>query len=166
LFRACVASVNKSGNYLELIQYENPNSTLKQSKDTNLYSCSYKNLCEKFIWSTIRLSDTSGFTQCSFKHREFSRNVHFLFNIHLKERFISEKQVEKGLICSGLARTLCKTGSVRQFVCTIIPSNYLELIQYENPNSTLKQSKDTNLYSCSYKNLCEKFIQGLHCISK
>jgi hypothetical protein len=26
--------------------------------------------------------------QCSFKHREFSRNVHFLFNIHLKEKIM------------------------------------------------------------------------------
>jgi hypothetical protein len=55
--------------------------------------------------------------------------------------------------CTFLENSLClnehcKTGSVRHFVCTIIPSNYLELIQYENPNSTLKQSKDTNLYSC------------------
>ena len=57
-----------------------------------------------------------------------------------------------------LKRTLYKTGSVRQFVCTVIPSNYLEVIQYENPNSTLKQSKDTSLYSCSYTNLCGKFI--------
>jgi hypothetical protein len=65
--------------------------------------------------------------------------------------------------CTFLENTLClkehcKTGSVPQFVCTVIPSNYLELIQYENPNSTLKQNKDTNLYSCSCKNICEKFI--------
>ena len=57
-----------------------------------------------------------------------------------------------------LKRTLRKTGSVRQFVCTVILSNYLELTQYENPNSTLKQSKDTNRYSCSYKNLCESLF--------